>query len=102
MASDITYKNIAKRILTELNTNLDNLPDTKLKLFSEVLSTFYLFNIKQELIQPYPDTEQESLYLVSLGVLVNHFLVNPPPLVEIPSISIHTPPPSPEFSQTNT
>ena len=101
MASDITYKTVAKRILKELDTNLDHLPESKLKLFSEVLSTFYLFNIKQELIQSYPDQDQESLYLVTLGVLANHFINHPPPVVPRPSLETATPPPSPELSSTS-
>jgi hypothetical protein len=102
MASDLTYKTVAKRILKELDTNLEHLPESKLKLFSEVLSTFYLFNIKQELIQSYPDQEQESLYLVTLGVLANHFIDHPPPIVPRPSIDLSAPPPSPALSSTDT
>lgn len=100
MAIPPVYKNVAKRILSELDTNLENLPDHKVKLLSELLSVFYCHNINEKVIEPYPESNQESLYLVTLGVLVNHFLTRPEPVVPLPAIpeSIETPPPSPELA----
>lgn len=73
------YKDISLQILSELSTNLNQLPDDKIKLFSEYLSTFYLYALREKVIVPYPSQSSESLYLSTLGVLTNHFLNNPPP-----------------------
>jgi hypothetical protein len=77
----INYKQLSTNILNELSSKLQDLDEARASHFAKQLCAFYQFVTFQNTL-PQPDQgEDDTLHLVSLGVLVNHFLKHESPQV---------------------
>ena len=81
----IPYQQISHQILQELSSKLDTLDEVHTKHFAKQLCAFYQYTTYQGTL-PLPDEgEDDSLYIITMGVLMNHFLKNESP--QIPTYS---------------
>lgn len=77
----INYRQLSVNILDELSSKLQGLDDERATHFAKQLCAFYQFVTYQQTL-PQPDQgEDDTLHLVSLGVLMNHFLKNESPQI---------------------
>ena len=81
----IHYQDLSRKILQELSSKLETLDDTRSKNFSKQLCAFYQYVTYQQTIPLPEEDEDNSLYVITMGVLMNHFLKNESP--KIPTFS---------------
>ena len=81
----IPYRQLSRQILEELASKVDLLDEEHAKHFSKQLCAFYQYVTYQRTI-PMPNEEEDnSMYIITMGVLMNHFLKNESP--QIPTYS---------------
>jgi hypothetical protein len=81
----VPYRHLAAQVLDELQSKLTQLDDDQAKLFSKQLCAFYQHVVYQNTIPPPPQGEDSSMYIITMGVLMNHFLKHESPCVPHPS-----------------
>jgi hypothetical protein len=95
----VPYRNLARQIINELNTQIDTLDDTRVKHVSKMLCAFYQYATYQGALSTPTDEDDNSMYVITMGVLMNHFLKHESPQapsIELPSSLPEISPPLPE------
>jgi hypothetical protein len=82
----ISYKNLAQGILQEISSKLETLDETQARHISKQLVAFYQFVTYQGTLPMPEEQDDNTMYLITLGVLMNHFLKNESP--RIPEIQL--------------
>jgi hypothetical protein len=77
----VPYQQLSRQILDELSSKLDSLDEVHAKHFSKQLCAFYQYVTYSQTV-PLPEEEEDSsLYVITMGVLMNHFLKNESPQI---------------------
>jgi hypothetical protein len=85
----VPYRDLARQVLNELNTQLDTLDETHAKHFSKLLCAFYQYTTYQGTIPLPREEDDNSMYVITMGVLMNHFLRHESPqipVIELPRV----------------
>lgn len=81
----IPYRQLAREVLEQLSSQIDTLDEDQAKHFAKQISAFYQFVVYQKTIPQPPEEDDNSLYVITMGVLMNHFMKNESP--QIPQYS---------------
>ncbi len=77
----VSYKNLALGILQEISAQVETLDEEQSVYFSKQLCAFYQFVTHNQTLPMPPEEEDSSLHIITLGVLMNHFLKNETPRI---------------------
>lgn len=83
--TEVPYRHLSAQILEELQSKLSGLDEDHAKLFAKQLCAFYQHVLYQNTIPLPPQGEDDSMYIITMGVLMNHFLKHETPRVPYPS-----------------
>jgi hypothetical protein len=77
----VPYRQLAHQILEEISSRLDSVDENRAKHMSKLLCAFYQYVTYQGTL-PMPEEEDDnSMYVITMGVLMNHFLKNESPSI---------------------
>jgi hypothetical protein len=75
----LPYRQLAHQIIQEISSSIDSVDDERAKQISKLLCAFYQYVTYQGTLPPPEENDDNSMYVITMGVLMNHFLKNESP-----------------------